>query len=126
LESSFDVSLKGLPFCFVALRLLGFHSELVIFYSTLMGIFERILGSTSLECPKAFLLHPHVALPISSEGIMLISLEVIVPTVYLGSWALVAFVITFRFVLDLCSFLLEAIGVNSLVPLPFYTHLRLM
>jgi hypothetical protein len=27
------------------------------FYSTLMGVFERLLGLGSLECPKTFLVH---------------------------------------------------------------------
>jgi hypothetical protein len=38
---------------------------------------------------------------------------------YLGSWALVAPIIAFKFLMDFCMFLLEAITTSSLV------HLRL-
>jgi len=44
---------------------------------------------------------------------MLISLKVIVLVAYLGSWILVTLVIISKFLLDFCSFLLEAIGVNN-------------
>jgi len=46
-------------------------------------------------------------------GVGLISLEVITLAAYLGSWAVVALVIAFKFLLDSCPFLLEAIGVSS-------------
>jgi hypothetical protein len=45
--------------------------------------------------------------------------------VYLGSWAFVALVNAFTFLLDSCPFLLEAIGVNNLSLLPFQAHLKL-
>ncbi len=77
-----------------------------------MGIFERLLGSGSLECLEALLVCRHVVLPVCSGGIRLISLKVIVLVAYLGSWTLVTFVITSRF-------LLEVIGVNSSRPFPF-------
>ncbi len=64
--------------------------------------------------------------PISSGGVRLISSKVIVLVTYLESWALVALVITSKFLLDFCLFLLEAIGVNSLGPLLFQVHLRSM
>ncbi len=63
-----------------------------------------------------------MALPISSDDIMFISLEVITPIAYLGSWALIALVIASRFLLDFCLFLLdllELIGANNLGPLLF-------
>jgi hypothetical protein len=56
-------------------------------------------------------------------GVGLISLYVIVPTTYLVSWALVAFVITSKLLLNFCSFLLKVIGVSSLGPFPFLVHL---
>ncbi len=62
--------------------------------------------------------------PISSGGVRLISLEVIVLVTYLGSWGLVALVITSKFLLDFCLFLLEAIGVSRLGPLLFQVHLK--
>jgi hypothetical protein len=56
LVSYFNVLPKSLPFCFVV-PLSSFQNQLVIFYSTLMGVFEGLLGPSSLECPKAPLIH---------------------------------------------------------------------
>ncbi len=64
------------------------------------GSFLEIFGSSSLECPKAPLVCQQVALPISSEGVMLISSEIIALTAYLGSWPLIAPIITFRLLLN--------------------------
>jgi hypothetical protein len=83
-----------------------------------VGVFERLLGLGSLEYPEAPLIHRHVIFPISSGGIGLIYIEVIALATYLGSWALTTLVITFRFLLVYCSFLLEAIGVNGSGPFP--------
>jgi hypothetical protein len=58
----------------------------------------------SLECFKAFLVCWHVAFPIFSGGISLISLKVIALIVYSGSWTLVTIVIVSKFLLDFCSF----------------------
>jgi hypothetical protein len=84
-----------------------------------MGIFEKLLGSSSLECHEALLVHQYVVLPISNEGIRLISFEFIVLTIDLRSWALIALVIASRFLLDSHPFLLEAIGVKNSKPFPF-------
>jgi hypothetical protein len=89
-----------------------------------MGVFERLVGPCSLDCFEAPLVCQHVALSISSGGVALISLKVIVPTTYLRSWALVTPIITSKFLLDFCLFLLKVIGVNNLRPLPFQAHLR--
>jgi hypothetical protein len=105
-----------LSFCFVVPPFLDVQNQLVVFYSTLVGVFKRLLGLGSLECPKAPFVHQYVVLPIYNDGIRLISLEVIVPIAYLGSWALIALVITFKFLLDFCPFLLEPISVNSSGP----------
>jgi len=82
-----------------------------------MGIFEKLLGLSSLKCFEALLVHQHVAFPISNVGIGLIFLEVIAFVAYWGSWALVVPVITSMFLLDFCPFLLEVIGVSNLGPL---------
>jgi hypothetical protein len=58
-------------------------------------------------------------------GALLISSEVITLTTYLGNWALIAHVITSKFLLDSYMFLLKAMGASSLEPLPFQAHLRL-
>jgi hypothetical protein len=69
--------------------------------------------------------HRHVTLPISSGDIGLILVDIIVLVAFLGSWALVVLVITFRFLLDSYPFLLEAIGASNLGSFPFHVHLRL-
>ncbi len=91
-----------------------------------MRVFERLLGPSSLECLEALLDCSHAVFPISSGGVRLISLEVITLAIYLGSWALIALVIAFKFLLDFRLFLLEAIGASSLGPLLFQMHLRLL
>jgi len=55
-----------------------------------MKDFGKLLGSSSLECPKAFLVRQQVVFPIFSGGIKLISLEVITSIAYMGSWALMS------------------------------------
>jgi hypothetical protein len=99
--------------------LLGFWSHLIVFYFTLMGIFEKLLGVSPFECFKAFLVCRHVAFPISNGGIGLISSYVIALATYLRNWALVAHVIASRFLLDSCPFLLGAISASNSGSLPF-------
>ncbi len=74
-----------------------------------MGVFKRFL-----KYLETLFVHQHVILPISSGGIRL----------SFGSWALIALVITFKFLLNYHPFLLEVIGVSSLESLPFQAHLR--
>jgi hypothetical protein len=62
-----------------------------------MGSFERLLGSSLLECLKAFLVCWHVVLPIFNGSVRLIFLEVIALATCMGSWALVALIIPSRF-----------------------------
>jgi hypothetical protein len=81
------------------------------------GSFERFLGLGSLECFKALRVCWHVAFPIFSGGIRLISLKVIALVIYLGSWTLVTIVIVSKF-------LLEVIGVNSSRPFLFQAHMK--
>ncbi len=50
------------------------------------------------------LVYRQVILPISSGGIRLISSKVIALIAYLGSWALVTFIIASKFLLDFSSF----------------------
>jgi hypothetical protein len=90
-----------------------------------MGVFEKLLGLGSLESLEAFLLCQLVAIPIFNDNIRLISLEVIVPTIYLSYWAIIALITIFRLLLDLRSFFFEAIGVSSLGSFLFQAHLRL-
>jgi hypothetical protein len=55
-----------------------------------MKDFGKLLGSSSLACPEAFLVRQQVVFPIFSGGIKLISLEVIASITYMGSWVLVS------------------------------------
>jgi len=83
-----------------------------------MGVFERLLGPRSLECPKALLVCWWVAFPIFSWGVRLIFSKVIALVAYLWHWALVAPVIASRFFVG-------AIGASNSRPLPFQAHLKL-
>ncbi len=110
-----------MPFSFGSLFpcLPSFQSQFIVFYSTLMGVFWRLLGSSSLECLKTLIVHHQVVLPISDGGVGLISSKVIIPTTYIENWALVAPIITSKFLLDFCSFLLKVKGVSNLGPPTF-------
>jgi len=102
--------------------LLGFWNQFIILNLTLMRIFGRFLGSGLLECPMTPLVCCQVPFPIFSGDVRLISLKVIALVTYLGNWVLIAPVITYRFLLDFHSFLLEAISANYLGPL-FFRHI---
>lgn len=71
-------------------------------------------------------MHWQVFLPISFGNVGLISFEIIMLTTYLGSWALIALIITLRFLVNFRLFLLEAIRVGNSSSLLFQTHLRLV
>jgi hypothetical protein len=66
-------------FIFVSLlpSLLGFHNQFVVFYLTLMRVFEKKLGLSSLECLETILVLRQMAFPIFSGGIRLISSKII-------------------------------------------------
>jgi len=107
-----NVSPKGLPFLFVVSPPLpSFKSYFVVFHSTLIGVLEKLLGLGSLEHLEALLILGKWLFH-SDGGRGLTSLEVIALVTYLKSWALIDFIIIFRFLLDSHSFLLEVIGVN--------------
>jgi hypothetical protein len=84
-----------------------------------MQVYEKVLGPSCFECLKAPLVHWEVMFPISSGSMGFISVKTIEPMIFLGSWALVTLDITFKFLLDLHSFLLEAIGASFSSSLPF-------
>jgi hypothetical protein len=95
------------------------------FKSTLMQVFERLLGPSSFKYLKASLVCHQVSLSISNGGIGFISAKTIAPIIYLGSWTLVVFVINSKDLLDSRPFLLEAIGASNSSSLPFQPHLKL-
>lgn len=101
-----------------------FKASLLFWIWPWREFFYKLFGLCSLQYLQAFLVHWQVAFPISSGGIWLISLKVIVQATYLGSWAWVAHVIAFKFLLDFCTFLLEMIVVNNLGALLFLIHLK--
>ncbi len=70
-------------------------------------------------------MHRQVLIPISSGGVGFIFAKTITLMAFLGSWALVTCVIAFRFLLDSCPFLLEAIRASNSGSLPFQAHLKL-
>lgn len=78
-----------------------------------MGVFEKLLGLGSLECPKTLLVHQQVALLISNGGHKVDFFEGHCSSCLFGNWALVAPMIISKFLLDYHMFLLEVIGVNS-------------
>lgn len=116
---SFNVSLDASFFRSLFPCLPSFQSQFVVFYLTLMGVFWKLLGPSSLECFKTPLICHQVVLPISNGGIGLISSKVIIPTTYMGSWALIAPIVTSKFLLDFRLFLLKVKGVSNLGPPTF-------
>jgi hypothetical protein len=87
-----------------------FIKSLIFFYSSFHKMFGHLLGLGSFDSLEGPLVHKQVSLPITFGGIKLISTSTITPTTYLKSWALVASVITIRFMVDQCPFLLEALA----------------
>jgi hypothetical protein len=68
-----------------------------------------LLDLGSFDNPKGRLAHKQVSISITFCDIELIPTATIAPTAYLRSWALVASIITTRFMVDQCPFLLEAL-----------------
>jgi len=56
---------------------------------------------------------------------VLFCLHPIAPTIYMGNWALIAFIIVTKFLSNHHPFLLETIGANNFGPLPLDGHLKL-
>jgi len=81
------------------------------------------LGPRSFNSPKRPLTREQASLPITFNGIMLISTSIIAPTTYLGNCALVTLVIATRFMVEQRPFLLEALArINN--TFPFQQHLK--
>jgi hypothetical protein len=56
-------------------------------------MFGHLLGPRSFDNPKGPLARKQASLIITFGGIKLILISIIIPTAYLGSWALVALII---------------------------------
>jgi hypothetical protein len=102
-----------------------FSKLIYCFWLDLNGSFWETFGFGLIGMPWGPFSLSTNGFPHFNGGIRLISLEVIAPATYLRSWALVALVITSRFLLNFHPFLLEVIGVSNSRPLPFPTHLKL-
>jgi hypothetical protein len=63
-------------------------------------MFGRFLGLGSFDSPKELLAHKQAYLPITFGGVRSISTSTIALIAYLGSWALIALIITIRFMVD--------------------------
>ncbi len=100
-------------------------TSICILNSTFMQVFEKLLGPEFFKCLEAPLVCHQVSLPISNVGISFISTKTIASITYVGSWTLVMLIIASRFLLDLCPFLLEAIGMSSSGSFPFQLYLKL-
>jgi len=85
-----------------------FIESFISFDSSLLQMFERLLGPRSFNSPKGPLAHKQACFPITFGGIELISTSTIAPTTYLRNWALIALVIVVRFMVDRHPFLVEA------------------
>ncbi len=71
-----------------------FHlHKIYFFYSSFLQMFWHLLGSGSFNSPKGLIACKQTSLPITFNGIELISITTIAPTSYLGSWALVISII---------------------------------
>jgi hypothetical protein len=79
------------------------------FYFSFFQVFGRLLGPRSFDSPKGLLAHKQAFPPITFGDIGLIPTFTINPTTYLGSWALLALIITVRFMVDQHPFLLKAL-----------------
>ncbi len=123
---SFDVLSIGFPFCFVVSLSFRFSKLVHYFLFDLDGSFWMTFGFGFIGVPWSFFNLLTCDILIFSGGLRLISSEVIAPIPFLKSWTLITFIMTFRFLLNFCMFLLEAIGVRSSMPLPFHMHLKLV
>ncbi len=99
LVSFLNVSLKTFPFCFITSPLPSFQSYFVVFNLTQMKFLKDFWVQAHCSALRPSNLSVG-GFPIFNEGVGLISLKVIALTIYLGSWALVAFVIASKFLLN--------------------------
>jgi hypothetical protein len=72
-------------------------------------MFAHLLGPILFNSPKGLLTYKQTSLPITFNGVKLISTSTIALTIYLGSWALIILVIAIRFMVDQCPFLLKGL-----------------
>jgi hypothetical protein len=101
-----------------------FIESFISFDFFFLQMFGCLLGIGSFDGPKSPLACKQTSLPITFRGVQFISTSIIAPIAYLRSWALVALVITARFMVDQHPFLLEALTRLDNNTFPFPTTLQ--
>ncbi len=94
------------------------------FYSSLLQVFEHILGPRSFDNPKEPLTCTEASLPIIFGGIELTLTSTIALTTYLRSWALVTSIIVIRFMVNQRPFLLEVLAQVNNNTFPFQQNFK--
>ncbi len=97
-------------FLWCPLLLSTFIESFIYFDSFFLQVFGHLLGLRSFDNLEGPLAHKQASLPIAFSGIRFISTATIIPTTYLGNWALIASIIATRFMIDQCPFLLQALA----------------
>jgi len=87
-------------------------------------VFGCFSGLGYFDSTKRPLARKQASLPITFDGIGLISASTIAPTTYLGSWVLVVSVIITRFMVDQCPFLLKVLARVDNHAFIFQQHLK--
>jgi hypothetical protein len=87
-------------------------------------MFGCILGPWFLDSPKRPIVHKHVSLLITLDGIEFIPMAIITPTIYLRNWALVTSIIVVRFMVDQKPFFLETLMQVDNNNFLFHQHLK--
>ncbi len=101
-----------------------FIESLISFDFSLHKMFGHLLGLRSFNSPERPLAHKQTSLLIILSGVEFILTSTIAPTTYLGSWALIVPVITTRFMVDQCPFLLEISTRVNNNTFPFQQHFK--
>jgi hypothetical protein len=86
-----------------------FTKSFISFHFSLLQVFGCLLGLGSFDSLEGPLIHKQTSLPITFSGVGLILTSTITLVAYLGSRALVVFVIATRFMVDQHPFLFEAL-----------------
>ncbi len=95
--------------------LFTFIESFIYFDSFFLQMFGHLLGLRSFDNLEGPLACKQASIPITFTGIRFISIAAIIPTTYLGSWALIVLIITIRFMIDQRPFLLQALAqVNNI------------
>lgn len=126
LLSSFDVLPISFPFCFIAPPFPCFGSHFVVFYSTMMGVFDRFFGFGFVGMLQGPSCLSTCGSPHFQWGHKVDFLEGHCSSCLSRELDLSSFCHSFQVFIGFRSFLLEVIGMSSLKPLPFQVHMKSM